>query len=195
MIDYIKGNLAECTPTYAVIDCNGVGYLANISLTTYTQIKDSQQAHLLIHEAIREDAYNLYGFSTLEERTLFRLLISVSGIGANTARMILSAYPTAELRRAIMTDDVNTIKSIKGIGLKTAQRLLVELRDKMSSLGEADDMAVSAVQGNKVKDEALAALEVLGFTKAASTKVVDKILKDSPDLKVEGVVKMAIKML
>ena len=126
---------------------------------------------------------------------MFRLLISVSGIGANTARMILSAYPTAELRRAIMTDDVNTIKSIKGIGLKTAQRLLVELRDKMSSLGEADDMAVSAVQGNKVKDEALAALEVLGFTKAASTKVVDKILKDSPDLKVEGVVKMAIKML
>lgn len=194
MIDYIKGKLAECTPAYAVIDCGGVGYMASISLSTYTQIKDQTETKLLIHEAIREDAYNLFGFSTPEERDMFRLLISVSGIGANTARIILSAYPTTELKRAIKLEDINTIKSIKGIGLKTAQRLIVELRDKMDKIeiGEAD---LFPSENNKTKEEALSALEVLGFQKSIAQKVVDKIVKDNPDMKVEGVVKLAIKLI
>lgn len=194
MIDYIKGKLAECTPTYAVIDCNGVGYMANISLSTYTQIKEQQDVKLLIHEAIREDAYNLYGFATIEEREMFRLLTSVSGVGASTGRIILSAYPTSEIKRAITLDDVNTIKSIKGIGLKTAQRIIVELRDKVDKI-ESNEGELFALGDNKVKEEALSALEVLGFAKNVAQKVVDKIIKENPDMRVEGVVKLAIKLI
>ncbi|MBP5365257.1 MAG: Holliday junction branch migration protein RuvA [Bacteroidales bacterium] len=195
MIDYISGKLTENTPAYAVIECNGVGYLANISLTTYSQIKDQKEAKLLIHEAIREDAYNLYGFATKEERDMFRLLLSVSGIGASTARIILSAHPTAEVKRAIKLDDINTIKSIKGIGLKTAQRLIVELRDKVDAIETGGAEELFQNENNKTKEEALSALEVLGFPKSAAQKVVEKIVKDNPDMRIEGIVKLAIKLM
>lgn len=196
MIDYIKGTLAEVTPAYAVVDCGGVGYGANISLSTYTQIKDQQTVKLLIYEAIREDAYVLFGFAQADEREFFKLLISVSGVGANTARMILSAYPVSELRRAITLEDANTLKGIKGIGLKTAQRIIVELKDKMDKLDLVETGELFATTAdNKVREEALSALEVLGFNKGASAKVVDKLLKETPDAEVAVVVKMAIKML
>lgn len=198
MLDYIKGQLVECNAAYAVIECNGVGFMANISLGTYTAIKDQQIAKLYIHEAIREDAYNLYGFATTEEREMFRLLISVSGVGANTGRIILSAYPTAELKRAIETEDVNSIKSIKGIGLKTAQRIIVEIKDKMAKLelgGSAAEGELFPVSGNKAREDSLAALEALGYQRSQATKVVDKLLKDNPEWKVEQVVKAAFKML
>ncbi len=197
MIDYIKGAIAECTATYAVIDCGGVGYFASISLGTYSAIKDCKETKLYVHEAIREDAYNLFGFSTLEEREMFRLLITVSGIGANTARVILSAYPTMELRRAIMVEDVNAIKSIKGIGLKTAQRLIVELKDKMAKFETEmpGDGELFAAPLSKSREDALAALEALGYQRSAATKVVDKILKDAQDAKVEQIVKEAFKLL
>ncbi len=194
MIDYIKGELAELTPAYAVVDCNGVGYGANISLTTYTQIKDQKNVKLLIYEAVREDAYVLYGFAQSDEREFFKLLISVSGIGANTARMILSAYPASELQRTISQEDVNTLKGIKGIGLKTAQRIVVELRDKMDKVALEGGGLFPQID-NRVREEALSALEVLGFNKTASQKVVDKLLKDTPDLSVESTIKQAIKLL
>jgi len=196
MIDYIKGPLAECTATYAVIDCNGVGYLMSISLGTYTTIKDQQQTKLYVHEAIREDAYNLFGFATIEERDMFRLLITVSGVGANTARVILSAYQTAELVKAITTEDVNAIKSVKGIGLKTAQRIIVELKDKVDKIEATDVQGALFVNTNsKVREDALSALEALGYPRSQATKVVDKLIKEMPEAKVEQIVKSAFKLL
>lgn len=196
MIDYIKGQIAECTATYAVIDCGGVGYMLNISLGTFTTIKDQQQTKLYVHEAIREDAYNLFGFATLDERDMFRLLITVSGVGANTARIILSAYPVSELTKAITTEDVNTIKSVKGIGLKTAQRIIVELKDKVNKIDatEIQGMSMSS-QNNKVREDALSALEALGYARSQAAKAVDKLLSDTPDAKVEQIVKGAFKLL
>ncbi len=194
MIDYVKGALTECSPAYAVVECGGVGYGVNISLSTYTQIKDQSNVKLLIHEAVREDAYVLYGFAQNDEREFFRLLISVSGVGANTARVILSAYPVSELARTIGQDDVNTLKSIKGIGLKTAQRIIVELRDKMDKMGAAT-AEIFPSYDNRVREEALSALEVLGFNKAASQKVVDKLMRETPDITVETAIKQAMKLL
>ncbi|MCF0189746.1 MAG: Holliday junction branch migration protein RuvA [Marinilabiliaceae bacterium] len=197
MIAYIYGNVAEATPAYAVIDCNGVGYMLNISLTTYTQIQNLQKVKLHVQEAIREDAYNLFGFFSTDEREVFRLLTSVSGIGANTARIILSAYQPQEIRRAIIMDDVNTIKGIKGIGLKTAQRIVVDLKDKMTKLEMQDDNQTSSLfppmSQSPVRNEALSALEVLGFKKDAAQKDIDAILAKQPDLTVEQLVKLAIK--
>lgn len=189
--------MAECTATYAVIDCGGVGYMAAITLGTYTAIKDQQKVKLLVHEAIREDAYNLYGFATSEEREMFRLLITVPSVGASSARMILSAYPTAELRRAILLDDVNAIKSIKGIGLKTAQKIIVELKDKVDKIevGATAEGELFAPVNNKVREDSLSALEALGYARAQATKVVDKLLKEQPDAKVEQIVKGAFKLL
>lgn len=197
MIDYIKGELAECTATYAVIDCGGVGYMANISLGTYTAIKEQKTTKLYIHEAIREDAYNLFGFSTTEERQMFRYLITVSGVGPSTAQVILSAYPTQELRKAIMTEDVNSIKSVKGIGLKTAQKIIVELKDKMEKMetGDVTSGELFASPNSKVREDSLAALEALGYARAQAGKVVDKLLKEMPEAKVEQVVKSAFKLL
>lgn len=194
MIDYVKGKLDSCAPTHAVVDCGGVGYAVNISLSTYAQIKDLQEVKLLVHESIREDAYNLYGFAATAERELFRMLISVSGVGATTALLILSAYPTNEILRAITHEDLNTLKGIKGIGLKTAQRIVVELKDKAMKAG-GDTGEIFPVANNMVRQEALSALEVLGFVKSASQKVVDKLLHDNPEMTVEGVVKQAIKLL
>lgn len=198
MIEFLNGNIAELTPTYAVIDCSGVGYIASISLNTFSAIQGRQKALLFIHEAIREDAYQLYGFATSDEREVFRLLTSVSGVGAASARIIVSAMSPAELQNAIMGGNVKSLKGIKGIGQKTAERIIVELKEKMAKLGVQPDGPTPVSPhsaASEVAEEALQALLTLGYNKAQAAKVVDKILADNPDLKVEGVVKAAFRML
>ncbi|MDO4462093.1 MAG: Holliday junction branch migration protein RuvA [Bacteroidia bacterium] len=196
MLEYVHGHLTEATPTYAVVDCHGVGYYLNISLSTFAQLQGKTECQLFIHEAIKEDAYSLYGFFTKEERELFRLLILVSGVGANTARVILSAYQPVEIQRAIMTEDVNLIKGIKGIGPKSAQKIIIELKDKVAKLdmqGAGDVGTLFPVATSPIKSEALAALEVLGFKKEAAQKDIDRLIKQNPDITVEQLVKLAIK--
>lgn len=201
MIEYLRGELAELTPATAVIDCNGVGYLTSISLNTYSAIQGKKTCKLYIYEAIREDAYMLYGFADKQERELFLLLISVSGIGGNTARTILSALSPTELINIISTENANLLKTVKGIGLKTAQRIIVDLKDKIKTGAVAAAMGtdISAigvtVPNNEVMDEAVAALTMLGFAQAASQKVVLAILKETPDALVEQVIKLALKRL
>ena len=197
MIEYVRGELAELSPATAVIDCNGVGYAANISLNTYSAIQGKKNCKLYIYEAIREDAYVLYGFADKQEREIFLLLISVSGIGGNTARMILSA----ELVNVISTENANLLKTVKGIGLKTAQRVIVDLKDKIKTMG-ATVAGGSASAGMllqsasvEVQEEAVAALTMLGFAAAPSQKVVLAILKEEPDAPVEKVIKLALKRL
>lgn len=200
MIDYIKGSIAELTPTYAVIETNGIGYGIHIALTTYSTLGKSTDAKLYVHEVIREDAHLLFGFMNKGERALFLLLISVSGIGANTARMILSSYTAGEIRQIIATGNAKLLSSIKGIGPKTAQRIIVELKDKILKV-EIDDenpMALPDEVGTPTegtREEAIAALTMLGFASAPSTKVVNQILKEDPQLPVEQVIKRALKML
>lgn len=201
MIEYIRGGLAELSPATAVIDCNGLGYAVNISLNTYAAIQGKKECKLYIYEAIREDAYILYGFADKQERELFLLLISVSGIGGNTARMILSALSPAELVNVISTENANMLKSVKGIGLKTAQRVIVDLKDKIktgaavagSTMGSLGGMLTAA--NAQVQEEAIAALTMLGFAQAPSQKVVLAILKEEPDAPVEQVIKLALKRL
>ena len=198
MIEYIKGELAEITPAMAVIDCHGVGYGINISLNTYSAIQGKKETKLFIYEVIREDTYMLYGFSTKQERELFLLLISVSGIGGNTARMILSALSPAELCTVISTGNEKLLKTVKGIGLKTAQRIIVDLKDKIASIGGEQGVPVSklaAAANSEVYEEAVAALTMLGFAPAPSQKVVAEILKDDPSTAVEMVIKLALKRL
>ena len=198
MIEYIRGELAEITPAQAVIDCNGVGYGIHISLNTYSAIQGKQSVKLYIHEAIREDAHVLFGFSTKQERELFLLLISVSGIGGNTARMILSALSPAELCNVISSGNDNLLKSVKGIGLKTAQRIIVDLKDKIATTGVetvSGSIATLTPANTEVHDEAIAALTMLGFAQAPSQKVVTAILKEEPDSTVEKVIKLALKRL
>ena len=198
MIEYIRGELAETTPALAVIDCNGVGYGVHISLNTYSAIQGKKSVKLYIHEAIREDAHVLFGFSTKQERELFLLLISVSGIGGNTARMILSALSPAELCNVISSGNDKLLKSVKGIGLKTAQRIIVDLKDKIAATGVetvSGSMATLTPANNEVYDEAIAALTMLGFAQAPSQKVVTTILKEEPDSTVEKVIKLALKRL
>lgn len=194
MIEYIKGNIAELTPALAVIDCNGLGYGINISLNTYAAIQSLNSCKLYIYEAIREDAYILYGFADKRERELFLLLISVSGIGGNTARMILSALSPAELCNVISSGNANLLKTVKGIGLKTAQRVIVDLKDKINITGNATDMTFLS-PNTKILDEAVAALTMLGFNAGASQKAVAAILKEEPSLPVEQVIKLALKRL
>ena len=198
MIEYIRGELVETTPAMAVIDCNGIGYGIHISLNTYSAIQGKKSVKLYIHEAIREDAHALFGFSTKQERELFLLLISVSGIGGNTARMILSALSPSELCNVISSGNEKLLKSVKGIGLKTAQRIIVDLKDKIASTGVetvSGSMATLTPANTEVYDEAIAALTMLGFTQAPSQKVVTAILKEEPDLSVEKVIKLALKRL
>ena len=198
MIEYIKGEIAEITPALAVIDCNGIGYAINISLNTYSAIQGKTNIKLYIHEAIREDAHVLYGFSTKQERELFLLLISVSGIGGNTARMILSALSPAELCNVISSGNDKLLKSVKGIGLKTAQRIIVDLKDKIASTGMetvSDSIASLSPANSEIHDEAIAALTMLGFAQAPSQKVVSAILKEDSNLSVENVIKLALKRL
>jgi Holliday junction DNA helicase RuvA len=195
MIEYIRGEIVELTPTQVVIDNQGMGYLLHITLNTYQDIHEQGQCKLFVHEAIREDAYLLYGFSTLLERTTFQQLIAVSGVGANTARTILSSLSVGEFRASIAGGHVDVLKSVKGIGLKTAQRILVDLKGKLGEEVEAFLPSSSEAARSTVRDEAVAALQMLGYASAASTKVVHQILKDQPDLPVEKVIKNALKML
>lgn len=192
MYEYIKGVLVEATPTYAVVECVGVGYYINISVNTYSKISTEKNAILYIHQIVREDAHLLYGFFAKEERLLFRQLISVSGIGANTASVMLSSMTVNEIIGAIQTDNVNAIKSVKGIGLKTAQRVIIELKDKVGVTGSVGE---SAFASNTTKDEALSALVMLGFVKAQVSKVLDKITADGGVTSVEDLIKQALKQL
>ncbi|WGD35443.1 Holliday junction branch migration protein RuvA [Olleya sp. YS] len=193
MITHIQGKLVEKNPTDVVIDCNGIGYLINISLHTFSQIPDQEALKLYTHLQVREDAHTLYGFASLAERELFRLLISVSGIGTNTARTMLSSLTPKQIREGIATEDVALIKSIKGIGLKTAQRVIIDLKDKILKIYDIDEVSVS--QNNTNKDEALSALEVLGFAKKQAEKVIDKIVASEPEANVETIIKLALKNL
>ena len=201
MIEYIRGGLAELSPATAVIDCNGFGYAVNISLNTYAAIQGKKECKLYIYEAIREDAYVLYGFVDKQERELFLLLISVSGIGGNTARMILSALSPAELVNVISTENANLLKTVKGIGLKTAQRVIVDLKDKIKTGAASAGSTIGSLGGMlsaanaQVQEEAIAALTMLGFAQAPSQKVVLAILKEEPDAPVEQVIKLALKRL
>lgn len=193
MIEYIRGPLAELTPTYAVIDCGGVGYRLEISLVAYAALECKKETRLLVHEAIREDAHQLYGFVDEQERQLFRSLIGVSGVGANTARMILSSVPAPELEVAIVSGDHQRLKSVKGIGTKTAQRIIVDLRDKIKPSG--DTLINQPATTGDVFDEALLALVMLGFTRPQSQKALKKIFESDPDVKVEVAIKKALAMM
>ena len=198
MIEYIKGEIAELSPAVAVIDCNGLGYAVNISLNTYSAIQGKSNYKLYIYEAIREDAHVLYGFADKQERELFLLLISVSGIGGNTARMILSALSPSELINVISSENANLLKTVKGIGLKTAQRVIVALKDKIKTTATSDSATMGtmgAMMNNEVQEEAIAALTMLGFAAAPSQKVVLAILKEEPTITVEQVIKLALKRL
>ena len=203
MIEYIRGELTDITPAMAVVEAAGVGYALSISLNTFTAIQNKKEVRLYVHEAIvtggRDDSFTLYGFFSKEERELYRQLITVSGVGANTARMILSSFTPAELCNAIASGDERAIKGVKGIGLKTAQRIIVDLKDKIAN---ADLMQQAASEAGKpmdninkeVRNEAVSALTMLGFSPAPSAKVVGEILKKQPDLPVEQVIKQALKL-
>lgn len=204
MIEYIKGELTDLSPALAVVEAHGVGYGLNISLNTYSTVQGKKNIKLYVHEAIitggRDDNYTLYGFATKQERSLYRLLITVSGVGANTARMILSSLTTAELCNVIANGDDKMLKTVKGIGLKTAQRIIVDLKDKIVQSGIADEVHVNNQSNtsnvnNAVKDEAVGALTMLGFSPAPSAKVVVSILTEQPELPVEQVVKLALKQI
>ena len=190
MISHINGKIVEKTPTYIVIDCNGVGYKLHISLQTYSSI-DTETCSLLTHLSIKEDSHTLYGFYTREERDLFRHLISVSGVGPSTARMILSTYTAEEIINYIISADVSAIKNVKGIGGKTAQRIIIDLKDKVGKGDQKSDLLFT--QDNTIKDEALSALLALGFTKKTAEVKIDKVLKDtSSDISVEDLVKKSL---
>ena len=193
MYAYITGKIAEKSPTYVVLDNQGIGYFINITLNTFTAIGEKEDVRLYTHEQILEDAHNLFGFFTAKERDLFELLISVSGVGCNTARLILSSLTVNELSNAIANDDVKTIQSVKGIGAKTAQRIVIDLKDKLKKNDLPTE--IFAAPNNTIKTEALSALTILGFGKAAVDKTLDKLLKQMPDATVEMLIKEALKIL
>lgn len=196
MYEYISGRLDEVNPTYAVVEAAGVGYFIHISLNTYSAIEGASEARLYVHFVVREDQQALFGFATKIERELFRRLISVSGVGGNTARMILSTYSPRELQNIIATENAVLLKNVKGLGLKTAQKIIVELSGKMLELGaDTMDMPVAAPSNSVVYDEALAALQMLGFQKAASDKALKAIFKENPAMAVEEAVRAALKHL
>ena len=209
MIEYIKGELTEITPTAAVVETNGVGYLLNISLNTYTAIQGKKEVKLYVDEALvtggRDDSFTLYGFYNKQERELYRMLITVSGVGSNTARMILSATSATELVNIIASGNEKALKGVKGIGLKTAQRIIVDLRDKMTQSGIIADVMQDGMTGSnnlagvtinsQTKEEAVGALTMLGFAVAPSNKVVNEILQAHPDMPVDQVIKQALKMI
>ena len=200
MIEYVKGELTELTPATAVVECGGVGYLLNISLNAYTAIQGKQTVKLFVYEAISEDAHTLFGFADKMERELFLQLLTVSGVGGNTARMIISSFTPQELANVIRTGNERLLKSVKGIGLKTAQRIIVDLKDKVGGgIGSQQVNGSTSQQiepmGGQVMDEAISALVMLGFPSAASQKVVTTIFKESPTLTVEQVIKEALKRL
>jgi len=193
MIDYIKGTIAKITPACVVVETSGVGYFVNISLTTFSELEKKSEAKILVHEIIREDAHQLFGFATDKERDIFRHLISVTGVGANTARMMLSSLSPAELELAIIGSDVNILKNVKGIGLKTAQRIIVDLKEKLGKNSETAEIFTSF--DNKNREEALSALVMLGFAKTTVSKILDKIVREEKNLTVEAIIKKALKDL
>ncbi|MBN2522758.1 MAG: Holliday junction branch migration protein RuvA [Bacteroidales bacterium] len=193
MLDFIRGLVIELTPTTLVLETNGLGYDLNISIQSFTKLQNQTACQIFVHEVIREDAHHLFGFVTRDEREVFRLLISVSGVGANTARMILSSMSTDEVRSAIATGNVESLKSIKGIGAKSAQRIIVDLKDKIDK--SSDISQLFKQPDNTIKKEALSALEILGFSRKNGEKVVDKLLADESSLPVEEVIKQALKLL
>ena len=199
MIEYIKGELTELTPAMATVEAAGVGYGLNISLNTFSAIQGKKEIKLYVYEAIREDAHVLFGFVSKKEREMFELLITVNGVGTNTARMMLSGMSVAELCNAISTGNARLIQSIKGIGKMTAQRIIVDVRDKIVALGIAEEIPaggqMAAPVNNQVKDEAVSALTMLGFSPAPTQKVVLQILQQQPDLPIEQVVKLALKQI
>jgi Holliday junction DNA helicase RuvA len=193
MIAHIQGRLVEKTPTEVIIDCNGVGYHINISLHTYSLLPDSESLKLFTFLQIREDAHLLYGFVEKQERELFKLLLSVSGVGASTARTMLSSLAPGQIIQAIASNDVGTMQSMKGIGAKTAQRIILDLKEKVLKVYNLDE--VSLVENNTNKEEALSALEVLGFVRKTAEKVIDKIIRETPNASVENLIKQALKNL
>lgn len=195
MIDYIKGTVTEITPTEIVVECYGIGYSILISLQTYEQLNGKKDVVVYIHHYIREDEELYYGFASKDERELFRLLISVSGIGASTARMMLSSLTSDEIRNAIIAEDINKIKSIKGIGVKSAQRLVLELKDKVVKGAGADNTTLFANTNNAAAEEATTALVMLGFTKANVNKAVTAVLKEKPSASLEEIIKLGLKLL
>ena len=193
MITQIRGRVVEKSPTNVVVDCNGIGYEVNISLYTFSQLTDDENIQLYTHLQVKEDSHTLFGFRTTLERAVFRLLISVSGIGTSTARTMLSSLQPAEIQQAIINEDVPKIQGVKGIGLKTAQRVIIALKDKIVSVYAIDE--IPGIKSNTIKDEALSALEVLGYTRKASGKVVDNIIQSAPESSVEELIKAALNKL
>jgi Holliday junction DNA helicase RuvA len=193
MFEYLKGTVVTLKPSHIVLEVNSVGYFITISLNTYTQLHGKENILLYLHQVIREDAHLLYGFATETERELFRMLISVNGIGSNTAIMMFSSLSPDEIRNAILNDNVNLLKSIKGIGIKTAQRVIIDLKDKVGKLAGSEQIIATA--NNTLRDEALSALIMLGFAKKPAEKELDKILAANPNLSVENVIKLALKSL
>jgi len=193
MYEYIKGEIQHVTPTYVTIDNNGVGYFLNISLHTYAKLKEGVTQKLLIHEIIREDAYELFGFFDEQERFVFKSLITVLGVGANTARMMLSSLSPDEVIQAIANGDVRTLKAVKGIGEKSAQRIIIDLKDKIGK--PSDSAIIFSAKDNTIRQEALSALVMLGFSKNMVDKVLDKVLAENPSYSVEQLVKMSLKTM
>ncbi len=193
MISFLKGKLAEKSPTQIIVDCNGVGYEVNISLYTYGKLPEDEFIHINTYLQVREDAQVLYGFMDKSEKEVFIKLLSVSGIGASTARMMFSSLSPEEVVNAIASEDVETIKSVKGIGLKTAQRVIVDLKDKITKIEQSSE--VLTIQNNTNKEEALSALVTLGYSKKQAEKSVQKILKDTPEATIEEIIKTALKNL
>ena len=194
MITHIQGRLVELNPAFVVIECNGVGYLLNISLNTYSKLGESESCRLYSHLVIKEDSHTLYGFHNKLERQIFRLLISVSGVGASTARVILSSMLPEEIRDAIVSENIALITSVKGIGAKTAQRIIIDLKDKMTDL-QIGNVDILNVKNNNKRNEALSALETLGFSIKDINKVLDSVFSENPDASVEQVIKMSLKKL
>ena len=193
MIHHLKGKLVEKNPTHVIIECSGVGYFVNISLNTFSNIKNEESISLFTHLQVREDSHTLFGFAEKSEREIFRLLLSVSGIGSSTARIMLSSLSPAQIRDAIANGDVATIQGIKGIGAKTAQRVILDLRDKILKVYDIDEVSINS--NNTNKEEALSALEVLGFVRRQAEKAVDKVINQDPSLSAENIIKLALKNL
>lgn len=193
MIHHLKGRLVEKNPTDIVVDCNGIGYRVHISLHTFAQLPESELVFIYTHLQIKEDAHTLYGFIDKTEREVFRQLISVSGVGASTARTMLSSLEPRQIMEAIVSEDVATVKSVKGIGMKTAQRVILDLKDKIVKIYGMDELSVP--QHNTNREEALSALETLGYTRKQSEKVIDRIRKEDPDATVETLIKLSLKKL